>query len=65
MLLRNGAERIRDFVNLENVESDYLAVAGLEFERASSDLLSCSIVVSRNAVELFGTRLDDGQDRTE
>lgn len=63
MLLQNGAERTRNFVDLKDDEQNFLASVGVRKEKASGDLFLCSICLSRNFDNILGTAPDLGHDR--
>lgn len=63
MLLRNGAKRILDFIDLQDGELDFFPSVDLQFERANGDLFSCDVVVDRNLEDVFETALDVPNDR--
>lgn len=63
MLLPSDAKQILEFVDLEDVEPEFLASVDLRIEMANSDLLLCSKVVDRNFDDVFAAAIDVGQDR--
>lgn len=64
MLLRNGAERVADFDDLESGEPNFLAYLGLRVKKVNGDLLPCHIVGDSSLDYVFGTALSVGHDTT-
>lgn len=58
MLLRNGAERTLDFVDLNDGESDFVSSVGVRVGSASGDFHFRGIVFNRNPNDGLGTALD-------
>lgn len=58
MLLRKCAERILDFVDLEDGELNFLGSVGPHIERSSGDLLLWDIVVDRILDDISDAEVD-------
>lgn len=63
MLLRSGAERTLNSVDVANREPSYFTSVRLRVKEASSDLLSCETIVDRTLGDVFETALEVDYDK--
>lgn len=60
MSVRNGAERVFDFVDVEDGEADFLACLAVQVRVADSYVLLSRVVVDRNLNDVFRIALSGG-----